>query len=345
MNSQNNSRVGEVSLKRRVFSLPTLISFGIAAAFIAFLVARFDLDWGATWDNIRTMNPWLYVAGFTLYYLSFGIRGLRWRILARNAAAHVSPYPKLPSVFEFAKLIILGWFVSSIAPLRMGDAYRAYAFAQDSGGRFSWSLGTVLAERAVDIATVFALLLIGAIAFFVSTGSIESIYVLVAASVLALVMAGLLVLMRVSGRRLARFLPWGLEKAYDGFHEGTLGSFKQLPMVFALGLISWFLEVARLYFVVQALGLDVGLPLVLVVTLGNALLTTVPTPGGVGAVEPGITGLLVLSLARSDAVSVVLVDRSITYISVILFGGLVFVLRQVSLARRYRRESVLAGSD
>ena len=75
----------------------------------------------------------------------------------------------------------------------------------------------------------------------------------------------------------------------------------------------------------------------LIVALGGAILSTVPTPGGIGAVEPGLISLLVLGLERSDAASVVLIDRTITYVSVLIIGGLVFLLWQLSLARRPKR--------
>ena len=51
--------------------------------------------------------------------------------------------------------------------------------------------------------------------------------------------------------------------------------------------------------------------------------------------EPGVPGLLLLELGRSAAVSVALVDRSITYLSVIVIGGLVFLMRQLGQGRRH----------
>ena len=145
-------------LKQRFFSLPTLISFSVAIAVIYFLATRFDLDWSRTWDNVRNMNAWLYVLGVALYYLSFVFRGLRWRMLARNAGIGDWPGGRLPSLFRASQLILMGWFVNGVTWLRLGDAYRAYAFSEDSGGGFSWSLGTVLAERAMDMATILILI-------------------------------------------------------------------------------------------------------------------------------------------------------------------------------------------
>ena len=53
-----------------------------------------------------------------------------------------------------------------------------------------------------------------------------------------------------------------------------------------------------------------------------------PTPGGVGAVEPGITGLLLLGMDSSQAAAVAISDRSITYLSVLVIGGIIFFARQ-----------------
>ena len=108
------------------------------------------------------------------------------------------------------------------------------------------------------------------------------------------------------------------------------GSFGQLAPVTILGLLGWLSEVGRLFLVAEALNLGLGVPLIIFITLANSLLTLVPTPGGIGAVESGVAGLLVRlsSLSVNAATALVLVDRSITYVSVIAVGALLFILRQ-----------------
>ena len=64
------------------------------------------------------------------------------------------------------------------------------------------------------------------------------------------------------------------------------------------------------------------------------------TPGGLGFVEAGLTGLLVLVLPREDAATITLLDRSITYASVLAVGGLVFAVRQWFEAHRRARGPV-----
>ena len=101
-------------------------------------------------------------------------------------------------------------------------------------------------------------------------------------------------------------------------------------LLVCLSIIIWSTEALRLFLVIQALDLstDPSLALILFVTLVNAILTTVPiTPGGVGIVEPGIVGLLLLSFSRSQAVSVAILDRSISYLSIVILGTLVFIAR------------------
>jgi uncharacterized protein (TIRG00374 family) len=60
------------------------------------------------------------------------------------------------------------------------------------------------------------------------------------------------------------------------------------------------------------------------------LLSAIPlTPGGLGVVETGVSGLLQLELTVEMAVAVALLDRTISYLSIIATGGVVFAIRQL----------------
>ncbi len=329
----NRARSPIASLRRRALSLPTLLSFALGVTVIVFLATTFDLDWQETWRVIRDMNVWLYLLAALAYYLSFAFRGARWRIMALSAAAQRSDRADVPSSTAAARLIVIGWFVNSVTWLRLGDAYRAYAFAEDARASFSWSLGTVLAERVLDMATV-AVALSASVLLLTATSELGvSRYILLAALIMTAVISVPLIAMKLYGVRLARLLPARLEAVYSRFHQGAVGSFDRLPLSVALGSIGWLLEIARMYLVVAALGIEAGPLLIPVVALGHALLSAAPTPGGVGLVEPGITGLLLLQLSQSDAAAVAISDRSITYLSVIVVGGLMFLAREIGRAK------------
>lgn len=335
MITTDNQQQPTASLKDRILSLPTLLSFAIAIAFIYFLVTRFDFDWTETLNSVRSMNASLYLLGFVLYYLSFAVRGLRWQILARNANILELSNTTLPSVSRCSQLIVIGWFVNSIAWLRMGDAYRAYAFSEDSGNSFSWSLGTVLAERIIDMSLVLVLIFMAVTWFSVTHDPNGISYILLIALLMACILGTVLAIMKGYGTKLARLLPRKVNQGYDHFHKGVLRSLRQLPLLIVLSLAGWILEVGRIYFVVQALDISVWIHLIVITALGHAILSTVPTPGGIGAVEPGMSGLLMLQLSSEDAVSITLLDRSITYLSVIIIGGIIFLLWHLRRRKRH----------
>ena len=328
-------RRGAALLRRRIFSLPSLAMFAIFAAFVYFILMQFQPDWNATFATIAGMNIWFYLLAFALYYATFILRGQRWRMLAHNTGELENlPQGSLPTVRASSAYIMIGWFVNSITWLRMGDGYRAWLFARGSGGSFSWSLGTVLAERVLDVVSMLLILLASAV--LLSTTEVSRVAQTVIWLTLFVVIGSLcfLVAMKLWGPRFARFLPSRLEEEFNRFQSGTLGSMKQMPTVITLGGGAWLLEVARLYFVVQALGLEVPLALIAIAALSAAILSTVPVPGGVGFVESGIVGVLLLGLGRPEAFSIALVDRSITFVSVIAVGGIVFLVSQVWQARQ-----------
>ncbi len=61
-------------------------------------------------------------------------------------------------------------------------------------------------------------------------------------------------------------------------------------------------------------------------TLANSLLTLLPI-GGLGITEFGVAAILSSGLVRTAAGSVVIVDRLLSYLSVIVVGGILFVIR------------------
>ena len=69
-----------------------------------------------------------------------------------------------------------------------------------------------------------------------------------------------------------------------------------------------------------------------------AVLSTIPTPGGFGFVEGGLTGVLIfLGLGDTQALTLTIVDRSISWISIIVIGGTMFVSWQTFVVGRGKR--------
>ncbi len=317
------------SVRRRVLSLPAIVSFFIAGGFLLFLVTRFDVDLGVTWEQVRGSNPWLLAAAFAVHYTTFVFRGARWRMLLEHASEASGEGEPVPSLLFCSRAVLLGWFVNSIGWLRLGDAFRAYLYREEYGAPFSGAIGTVLAERVLDVFLVALMLLVVA-PFLVGGGDDDQAWVVLT------VIAGMLVLLLILGlaamvlarERLLRWFPDWLASRYQRFHTGTIGGFRRLPQTTLLGLLGWAAEMGRMYLVAMALGFDLSIAMVVLLTMANSLLSLVPTPGGIGAVESGVAGLAVriAALGKEAATALVLVDRFITYISVIIVGAAIFAL-------------------
>jgi hypothetical protein len=142
--------------------------------------------------------------------------------------------------------------------------------------------------------------------------------------------------MRNFGRRVIAFLPLPerVAEMYERFEEGVFGSVgvKGLPLLGAMTIAIWVTEAMRLYFVVRALGfqeMDLGLSGAMFVALIGSLLTAIPfTPAGLGLVEAGMLTLLtrVFNATSTHAAAIVLVDRAISVFSVVVLGGIAYVL-------------------
>ena len=332
----------------KIFSRKTVLATGIALAVLAITSFRvLDIDWGEMWDQVKGVDPVTYLLAAVLYYISFWFRGIRWRLIVRTAGLDRQPGVVMIGTPKFAAIILMGWFANSVAFFRLGDAYRGYTLHRETGISMASSIGTLLGERAQDVLIVLGLLIVGAAGLLLTGEVTLPIYVLAAAGVISMATLLALVVMRNYGERLARRLPDRLEETYHRLQLGALGSFKarQLPLQFLFGMIGWGLEIARVYFVAESLGLDIGFFVVMSAALTIAVLSTIPTPGGFGFVEGGLTGVLIfLGMGHTQAFALTVADRTISWVSIIVIGGALFLIWQTVAARRGPRANNPAAS-
>ena len=337
-NSTPNARAGEeekISLRRRFLNIRTLLSFVVAFALLTFAIERLDIDFGSVWDVIAGCNPLYYVLAFGLYYITFPLRAWRWQVLLHNVGFRKEQGVNLPSFGGLTQIMLINWFANCILYARLGDAYRAYLLKENADVSFSKTIGTVLAERVMDVIIIFLLL---GVAVFGLLGGKGMVMVAVVLGVGVAMLVGIAILLGVMGQfgsAVERRLPMRVKRVFTLFREGTFGSFDRLPILVSLSIGIWLLEAGRLLLVSHSLGFSIGLSLILFVALANALLVAIPfTPGGLGLVETGIAGLLTIAVARNDAWSIALVDRTISFVSVIVIGLLVFTLWHFMQAKR-----------
>ena len=312
-------------LKGRFLHWRTLISMALALSFLVFLLFRLEVDLGETWARVRGANPFLYLLAFLTYYVSFPLRAWRWRRMLVNAGL---ASPHLPSSWRLTPHILINFFANCVLYARLGDAYRAYLLREDTGASLPRALGTVAAERALDLAAILFLLALSGVGLWGQESFLPLLGVGFG------VVAFLFLLLGAMGRfglALSQRLPGRLRALYLPFQEGTLGSFAQLRPVALASLGVWVLETGRVYLVVLALGVSVSPFLVLFAGQAIALLSAIPlTPAGLGLVEAGVAGVFMTALPPEEAWSVALLDRTISYLSLIPVGLALLAWRHLS---------------
>ena len=312
------------SLRDRFFDIRTLISFAILAFVLFFVLTHVQLDYRQSLRAITQTNFVLYGLAFVSFYFSFVVRSVRWEVLLKNTGEQTR-------FGELFHIVILAWFANCVLPAKMGDFYRAYLLRQQTEVSGSKGLGTIFSERALDFLVLMSLLVVSGLVSFRATVPERFVPAFIVGLVIAAgLVAGLLVI-RYSEGRLSRYLPERLREQAARFKHGLLSAFAgRLPLLLGLTVLVWMAESARLFLVVQALPLHVSLSLaqIMFIALVASLLTTIPAlPGGLVLVEGGIIAVLVFfGLTASQALSVAILDRLISYWSLIAVGLVVFLL-------------------
>ena len=327
----------QLSLRKKLLNWRTIVPLVIVTVAIVFFVQKLHIDPQKTWTAIRSANLIFLLAAFASYYLSFPLRSARWRILLENVGFTKAKGVELPKFWKLTEIIFISWFANSIVPAKLGDLYRAYLLRQESGVSATRTFGTVMAERLLDL-IVLLLLFIPALIISlhahlpsVLRGGLELTLAAVVVGIAALV------IMRQFPAQIARLIPERFRGYFYHFQEGTLGSFKHIPTLIGLTFGVWACEALRFFFVAAALNLIAGDPLHVItaacfIALGEALLTVVPlTGGGVGLVEAGMLAMIALfnqgtANALNVSTAAIVLDRMISFTSVIVFGFIVFML-------------------
>ena len=340
----------QLSIGKRLLNWRTLIPLVIVIVALVYFAQKANINPQQTWASIRTANIYFVLAAFTIYYLSFPIRTLRWRLLLQNAGYTKANEIELPKFWKLLEIIYISWFANVIVPAKLGDLYRAYLLRKETGLPTSRTFGTVIAERLLDL-IVLLLLFIPAVMISLHENLPSQLQTGLKIT-LVVVIAGIvgLFLLRLFPAQIGRLVPKRFRGHYNHFQEGTLGSFRRVPILTPLTVAVWACESLRFFFIALALNLIGGsflhiLSAALFIALGEALLTVVPfTSGGIGLVEGGMLAMIALFTSeRSLAAAAILLDRTISLFSLLVFGFIVFMIafgRQA--AKQNRPKKVVA---
>ncbi|ODS36253.1 MAG: hypothetical protein A7316_02740, partial [Candidatus Altiarchaeales archaeon WOR_SM1_86-2] len=301
----------------------TVLSFIVSIAILYLVISSVNVR--STIEIMTGADPLLYICAFVAYYLTFPLRGLRWKILLENIGFQ-------KNIKDLTEIVFLSWFVNCILPAKLGDLYRAYLVKQNYSFSGSKTLGTVFIERLLDLLLLLVLMSILCVLIFTRTPApiVDALKILL---LLILALTILLLLLKFRPDAIVRVIGSikvpQIEDYIMRFRSGISAiTSRTMPSLIFCTAAIWLLEAMRLFFVTRAVALDLPLTVVLFVAFAAAVLTAVPiTPAGLGVVEASMLGILVMvGISADAALSVALLDRFISYWSLIAIGGITFFM-------------------
>ncbi len=321
---------------------------GVLASVLCLYLAARGIDWPGLLEVLRQVQVvWLLLALGLLVLIAVA-RAYRWRLLF---------YPlRGLRIGRLFNLLNIGYLVSSVTPLRLGDVLRAYLCAQLECIGVMRTLSTVVVERIVD--TIIIVFLLLALAPFVSLpvdwvrpsvglGAVAIVGVLVLAVAVARREQSL-GLFDILARRIGLLNRGSVRKAVVSTLDGlvALSSWRQALSVGGWSLIIWLMAALQFYLVLPAVRLHLPFAAALLVVCLTSLGMVVPSsPGYVGVFEYlTVVALSLYGVGREAALGYALVLHAVLYLSSFVLGVIGIWFEGYSYAR-LRDVLAQAGPD
>lgn len=274
------------------------LTFGLAFGFVVLLVLVFLADLQQVSAQVFAFRWSLFPFVIALTLFNYTLRFFKWHFYLGQVGVRDI------HLWDSARLFIAG-FPLSVTPGKVGEALKGVWVNRLTGIQTARGIAVVLAERISDGLAMIALSCLG---LWMGLRPIPAQYWPAIITVLALLSAIVAISqIRPLALRLLAFgerLPL-INRSIHNLHEFYEGSFALFRptstlLAVALGIVSWFGEGLGFYLVLTGLGVEPGLKVlsiaVFVLSFSTVIGAVSTLPGGLGAAEASIAGLLVLLL-------------------------------------------------
>ncbi|NLI14902.1 MAG: flippase-like domain-containing protein [candidate division Zixibacteria bacterium] len=311
--------VQDVSIKSKLLRPGNLIALLVAVFVIYIFLRRFHFAEAIT--IIGKADIWLFIAAVFVFYVSLPLRGHRWKILL--AGSNID----LPQ-WDLTRYYFLAWFANCILPARIGDVYRAYLLKKNNQISVSLSLGVLFSEKIFDLASTAILVMAGGLFYFDKIADPHLRAIIIDGLWIVGILVVIFTILSWRSGILKKILPVRFLHIYELFSRGLFRTPRLIPLVGVESFMIWLTEAGRLFFVAWALGLRIDFMLAVFISQASLILMTLPlTPAGLGLVELLMLTLLgQTGLSGDMAAAVVIGDRLISFWSLIIFGGIHYLL-------------------
>lgn len=297
---------------------------GLIVSLVFIYLAFRGIDFGEIRHALARSNFWVLVPALAVLAFAIILRAVRWRILF--------PPEWRPPAGSVTSALLIGYLFNSILPARAGEAVRALALNQRVGTPKFVALGTVVAERAVDVLVLLAFLFMAAPALpstkwlpralalgavtFVATTALFVAFALYGERPARIILRPLSLLPAMSRER-TELAAANLVRGFAVFRRPAIA----VP-AFALTAVSWVLIAFAFWICMEGFHLGIGFWAgVLVVVSVNLAMILPSGPAALGVFEAAtVVALLPFDVDRSTALSYALVLHALNVFPFILAG-------------------------
>ena len=316
----------------------------IAGAILYYMYRDFDFaEVGRIFRD--EMNIWWLFATLIPITLSHIMRGLRWLIT-------LEPLGYKPKTGDSIDSIFIAYASNILIP-RVGEVSRCAVLTKYDGVPFSKALGTLVAERLVDMLLVLIfvctvlLTQMGVFAsFFAETGTNEDAIVgLLTSPKTYIVVLGVIAALFALWAVMRKTMIYSkMMKQLRNFVDGLLSlktmHRKGLFLFYTVGIwICYFLEFYLAFFCFPFTA-ELGMVKAMVIFAAISLAIVIPTPNGAGPWHFVVISMLTLyGVSQINASSFALIVHAFQTLGVIMLGAYGWVALQVRNKKRLKIEN------
>ena len=284
---------------------------------------------------LHEMNIWWLFASLVPITLSHILRGLRWLIT-------LEPLGYRPKTGDSIDSIFIAYATNVLIP-RVGEVSRCAVLTKYDKVPFSKALGTLVAERLIDMLLVLLFVCVMLLtqldvflSLFAQTGTNEASFAELLTSPKTYIIIGVVVVACV-----ALWTPLKKTKLYakvkqaiSGFVDGLLSlktmNRKGLFLLYTIGIwVGYFLEFYVAFFCFPFTA-ELSVVQALVIFAAISLAIIIPTPNGAGPWHFVVISMMMLyGVSQTDASSFALIVHTFQTLGVIMLGVYGWVALQV----------------
>lgn len=270
----------------------------------------------------QTAGEWLAVVGaVTLYGVATFVRGVRWQRLLVDEGG--TPPPRVTQ-----ELNVIGYMGNNLLPARAGDAIRVVLMAPRANLLMRSVVGTLLAERLLDVGLLLVIFVIVGYGLLGEVGADKVEYVLLAFVAVAAGASVAYLVVRRNERAMAFLAPiasatLGLRRAHHGLR------------LLGLTMIIWALEAG--VWMASAAGVGFGMTPIeglYIVALASIFAMIPSGPAYAGTQDAAaIIGIKALGASGAQAVAYIVMLRFVIVVPITLAGLVLLVTRYGGLGK------------